>query len=135
MRLRLIHPTGLPTSLSPTSYTPALPSFRWLSQTSLKYLLLPFVIVGRFLFWVLFGIAAWLFIRHLRKKAEGMSRHMDRDAGRDMGRDGGRDAPRNMPAVERMLACDHCGLCLPESEGVRGEGGFYCCEEHRRAGR
>lgn len=35
---------------------------------------------------------------------------------------------------ERMLACDHCGVHIPESEGVRGEDGFFCCDEHRQLG-
>jgi uncharacterized protein len=33
-----------------------------------------------------------------------------------------------------MLACDHCGVHVPESEGVRQAGGFFCSEEHRRLG-
>ncbi|MDX9716732.1 MAG: PP0621 family protein [Thauera sp.] len=38
-------------------------------------------------------------------------------------------------AAERMRECAHCGLIVPESEGVRGEDDFFCCEAHRRAGR
>ncbi len=37
-------------------------------------------------------------------------------------------------APERMLECRHCGLIVPESEGVQGGEDFYCCDEHRRAG-
>lgn len=75
--------------------------------------------MGRFLFWVLFAFAAWLFVRHLR-------RQQDKPA----------PPPRASPgAVERIVACDHCGLCLPESEGIREGEAFYCCEEHRRAAR
>ena len=36
--------------------------------------------------------------------------------------------------IEQMVACLRCGLHVPESEGVRGAGGFYCSEEHRRLG-
>jgi uncharacterized protein len=36
--------------------------------------------------------------------------------------------------AERMLACEHCGVHIPESEGVRSETGFFCCDEHRRLG-
>ena len=36
--------------------------------------------------------------------------------------------------IEQMVACAHCGLHVPESEGVRGAGGFFCSEEHRRLG-
>ena len=44
----------------------------------------------------------------------------------------GRDARLNEP--ERVLACAHCGVHVPESEGVRDDSGFYCCEGHRRLG-
>ncbi|MBX3679877.1 PP0621 family protein [Cognatazoarcus halotolerans] len=33
---------------------------------------------------------------------------------------------------EKMLACVHCGIHVPESEGVRDDHDFYCCAEHRR---
>lgn len=36
--------------------------------------------------------------------------------------------------AERMLECRHCGLIVPESEGVRASEDFYCCDAHRRAG-
>lgn len=42
--------------------------------------------------------------------------------------------PASGGAPERMMACAHCGIHVPESEGVRGGGAFYCCEEHRRLG-
>ncbi|MBA4741541.1 MAG: hypothetical protein H2060_02385 [Azoarcus sp.] len=35
---------------------------------------------------------------------------------------------------ERMLACEHCGVHIPESEGVQDASGFYCSDEHRRLG-
>ena len=38
-------------------------------------------------------------------------------------------------AAERMSECAHCGLIVPESEGVRAGDDFYCCDAHRRAGR
>lgn len=38
-------------------------------------------------------------------------------------------------SAERMLECRHCGLIVPESEGVRAGEDFYCCEAHRSAGR
>ena len=42
---------------------------------------------------------------------------------------------RSRPAEsERMLGCAHCGLHVPESEGVRVGEDFFCCEEHRRLG-
>lgn len=46
-----------------------------------------------------------------------------------------RSRSRARPAVaERMLECSHCGLIVPESEGVREQEQFYCCAAHRSAG-
>lgn len=44
------------------------------------------------------------------------------------------DAPQEGLVIEQMVACAHCGLHVPESEGLRGPGGFFCSEEHRRLG-
>jgi uncharacterized protein len=39
------------------------------------------------------------------------------------------------PRALTMVACAHCGLNLPQSEAVEGEGGrHYCGVEHRRLG-
>ena len=39
--------------------------------------------------------------------------------------------PRH-PASERMVACAHCGLHVPESEAVIVDGVGFCSPEHRR---
>lgn len=44
------------------------------------------------------------------------------------------DAPQEELVIEQMVPCAHCGLHVPESEGLRGPGGFFCSEEHRRLG-
>lgn len=83
----------------------------------LRLLLLPFIIVGRLLFWFLLAIAAWFLFRHLRKKAAAGS------------------TPAAAPgekAVESMVACERCGLLLPESESLRQGEAHFCCEEHLR---
>ncbi len=36
--------------------------------------------------------------------------------------------------TERVVACEHCGLHVPESEGVHAGEHFFCCDEHRRLG-
>ncbi len=41
---------------------------------------------------------------------------------------------RRPQAPERMVACARCGVHLPESEAIEGEGGRFCSEEHRRLG-
>lgn len=35
---------------------------------------------------------------------------------------------------EHMLACAHCGVHVPESEGVHDGNAFFCSEDHRRLG-
>lgn len=51
------------------------------------------------------------------------------------------DAERQKPqpgAPERIVACAHCGVHVPESEAVRDTGYVFCCAAHRdawRAGR
>ena len=42
-----------------------------------------------------------------------------------------RDAPPPR-SPERMVACAHCGVHLPESEALESAGRRYCCEAHRR---
>lgn len=37
-------------------------------------------------------------------------------------------------AAEKMVVCAHCGLHLPESDALTGDGRSYCCDEHRRHG-
>ncbi|MDR2240250.1 MAG: hypothetical protein LBE33_07405 [Zoogloeaceae bacterium] len=41
---------------------------------------------------------------------------------------------RQPRSPERMVACAHCGVHLPESEAIEGEDGQFCSEEHRRLG-
>ena len=37
---------------------------------------------------------------------------------------------QNKPRVENMVACEKCGLHVPENEAVTRNGKFYCSEEH-----
>lgn len=44
--------------------------------------------------------------------------------------------PRDKPSpavASPMRACAHCGLHVPESECVRAEGRYFCCQPHRDA--
>jgi uncharacterized protein len=45
------------------------------------------------------------------------------------GRPPGQDAQ-----AEPFVACARCGVNVPRSEVVMGDGRSYCCEEHRRLG-
>ena len=38
----------------------------------------------------------------------------------------------NREKVEHMLACSVCGVHVPESEGIKAAGKFFCCEAHRK---
>jgi uncharacterized protein len=56
---------------------------------------------------------------------------------REMGQGrGGRPSFRSRSGsgeeAERMLACAACGVHVPESEGVKAAGKFFCCEAHRK---
>ncbi len=47
-------------------------------------------------------------------------------------------ASRNKPRLRQsgqanMIACDHCGVHIPESEAIRDGNEVYCCEEHQKA--
>lgn len=52
----------------------------------------------------------------------------DRSAG------AGRRAGDSDGKTERMLECAHCGVHVPEREGVSEGRHFYCSEAHRRLG-
>ena len=56
-------------------------------------------------------------------------RALSRPGGGSRGRGG-----RRGDDAEVMLACEQCGVHVPESEGVRDGRAFFCCEEHRRLG-
>jgi len=38
------------------------------------------------------------------------------------------------PKVEGMVACARCGVHLPASQALLGQGRPYCCVEHRDGG-
>ena len=67
------------------------------------------------LLFVLAMLAVYLFRRALHKPRPGRESDAKRDAG-----------------GERMVACEYCGLHVPESETVRAEEAVFCCREHRR---
>jgi uncharacterized protein len=40
--------------------------------------------------------------------------------------------PKGLITGGHMVACDHCGLFVLETEAVKSGNRFYCTEEHRR---
>ena len=65
---------------------------------------------------ILIGI--WLVIRMIKRALARPSR--DRTPG---------------GSAQKMLACAHCGVYVPQSEAVYDGGKAYCCKDHVRAGR
>lgn len=41
--------------------------------------------------------------------------------------------PSPVAPREDMVACSHCGLHLPRSDAVAGDGALFCSEAHRVA--
>lgn len=70
--------------------------------------------MGKYLLLLVFGIVAYLLWKGLRRNGSASCR--DRSS---------RDA-------ERMVDCSQCGVHLPVSEAVSGDGRYFCCDEHRR---
>ena len=43
------------------------------------------------------------------------------------------DNSSHQPSITNMVACDQCGVHLPESEAIRENDRYYCSEEHLKA--
>lgn len=76
------------------------------------------------LLFVLILIGVWWLRRAFTPKSPRGGKTAGRAAAGQQGDDG----------MERMLECAHCGVHVPESEGVSEAGRFYCSEAHRRLG-
>ncbi|MDD2989924.1 MAG: PP0621 family protein [Zoogloea sp.] len=84
------------------------------------------------LLFILFLLGLFFVRRALRRTLGGLGGRKE-DVGGGGARQGA-EAPREVLEAEQMVACAHCGLHVPESEGVRGNGAFFCSSEHRRLG-
>lgn len=51
-----------------------------------------------------------------------------RNSGRRQGK------PPGAPPAQKMVACAHCGVNLPEGESLQSGDLHYCCEQHRELG-
>lgn len=80
--------------------------------------------VRNLLIFILVLIVIWWVRRALHRPTGGGGSFGTRGGARDEAADG----------PERMLACAHCGVHVPESEGVRDGEAFFCSEDHRRLG-
>lgn len=73
--------------------------------------------MGRILFFVLLGIAAYVVYRWWRVAQRVEQRRAETTA---------------KEPSEPMVRCDVCGLNLPQSEALAVQGRWYCSEDHRR---
>jgi len=77
--------------------------------------------MGRILFWVLLGFAAYAFWRWWNVKQQLRDQRSAASG-------------EKAPAQEKMVPCEVCGLNVPQSEAFAGNGHWYCSDEHRRRG-
>jgi len=87
-----------------------------------KFILIIFLLVIVFVIGV--GTLAQIFLRMLSGLRPSASRG---SGGRSQG-----DRFGHGKKAERMLACSVCGVHVPESEGIKVAGKFFCCEAHRK---
>ncbi len=81
--------------------------------------------MGRVLFWILLGFAAYALWRWWAIKQR-------LDDQRESARTG---SAQGSPGAEAMVPCDVCGLNVPRSEAYAGNGRWYCSDDHRQRGR
>jgi uncharacterized protein len=46
-----------------------------------------------------------------------------------------RKSRADQASIPKMVACEHCGTHVPESEAIRDDGRHYCSEEHQKQAR
>lgn len=72
---------------------------------------------------------AWVLMRQLKKQQQEFARA--RSEGAQAARETAQPSDSGV-RINVMLPCERCGVHVPETEGVRVEGRFYCCAEHAR---
>jgi uncharacterized protein len=77
--------------------------------------------MGRILFWVLLGLLVYMAWRWWSVKQR-------------LGDEQGGAKQRKKIGAETMVACEICGLNVPQSEALAGNGRWSCSDEHRRLG-
>ena len=75
----------------------------------MKYFLVMALVLG--VFWM------WRHNRHVKKEEKDGARR--------------KATVQNLPPVD-IVACAVCEVHLPKSEALTGDGGYYCCDAHRR---
>jgi uncharacterized protein len=64
---------------------------------------------------IVVALGAWFVLREVRRYRER------------------RDRESETKRFAQMVACDHCGTHIPESQAIRVDKRAYCSEAHRRA--
>lgn len=93
--------------------------------------ILKFFLVVLLLFFVLFIIGAGAVARTFSGLLSGLRPGMER-RGQPASRSGRFGNEGEAKKAERMLPCAVCGVHVPESEGIKSAGRFFCCEAHRK---
>jgi uncharacterized protein len=75
--------------------------------------------VARLLLIFIIGFVAYLLIKSYFKKLNQPRRPPEAQA-------------ENNASDKKMLRCDHCGIHVPQAEGVSADDKFYCSDEHYR---
>jgi uncharacterized protein len=73
--------------------------------------------VGKIAVLILVAVAIWFLVKGLKKPSAPRERR-----------------PAETLTGERMVACAHCGVNLPQSDATASGERFFCSEEHRRLG-
>jgi hypothetical protein len=90
------------------------------------------------------GYLVWKVVLALQRKSELARRAASGNGTAPSGGSGKGDAGASeggstrggaIDAGERMVACRHCGVYVPESEAIAADGAHYCSAAHRDAER
>lgn len=73
--------------------------------------------MSKLLILILVGLALYLLIKGFGRRASTRKPKADAPA-----------------AGERMVSCAHCGVHMPQSDAISGDGIYFCGEAHRRLG-
>jgi uncharacterized protein len=91
------------------------------------------------IFWIVICLGGLFATRILARKAVKYAleaqRVIDEQRAMDAQQASMQNRPKKtIPATEKMVRCDYCGLHLPSSESTRTENKVWCSIEHARLG-
>ena len=89
--------------------------------------------MGKAIFWIVIFIGGLLATRLLARKAVKYALEAQRVIDAQQASEQNRPK-KTIPATEKMVRCEYCGLHLPTSESTRTENKVWCSKEHARLG-